>query len=148
MLEFWKDGKKVEVTAIYGKGRVGQVVILDQVSYGDNPDLTKYPLAKYPQPYAFTIVEKVEGKDGYYVVLDDEDNRLVLRNEYPGASGSYLYDANEWISWERMYKQEKLARKERKIQQLEDHVARLKDTLVNLGFLIVSEEVVKKLGIA
>jgi len=148
MLEFWKDGKKVEVRAIYSKGRVGQVVILDHVNYGDNPDLTKYPLAQYAQPYAFTIVEKAEGKEGYYVVVDKEGNRVVLRDEHFGASEPYLYDANEWLAWQRMHEREKLARKERKIEQLEGHLALLKEILTKQGIRLVSEETAKKLGIA
>lgn len=147
MLEFWKEGKKVECVAIYTRGRVGQAVILDYVSFGDNPDLTKYPLASYAQPYAFTIAEKVEGKQGYYVVVDDKDKRIVLRDEHYGASCSYLYDANDWISWQKEKAREKLARKERKIEQLEGNLALLKDILVNQGIRIVSEATARKLGI-
>lgn len=147
MLEFWKDGKKVGCEAIYGRGHVGQVVVLDHVSFGDNPNLEKYPLARYPQPYAFTIVEKVEGKDGYYVVMDGDGSRIVLCDQYYGASEAYLYDANEWLAWQKEHAREKLARKERKIEQLEGHLALLKEILTKQGIRLVSEETAKKLGI-
>ena len=62
MLEFWKDGKKIELRAIYEKGKVGQMVILgERVNWGVNPDPSKKPLSQYTYPSIFTIVEKVEG---------------------------------------------------------------------------------------
>lgn len=137
MLEYWKDGKSVSCKAIYGRGRVGQVVILDHVSYGDNPDLEKHPLARYIQPYAFTIVEKVEGRDGYCIVVDAEGNRIVLQGE---SGGSYLYDANEWCVWQREYEKEKLARKDGRIAHLESQVALLKSILVSQGMRLITKE--------
>ncbi len=147
MLEYWKDGKQVKCEEICGRGHIGQVVILDHVSYGENPDLEKYPLAKYVHPYAFTIVEKVEGKDGYYVVTDAEGNRITLRNRSYGADGSYLYDANEWLMWNKGYQKDKLTRKEHKIEQLKGNLDLLKDIIIKQGFRVVTEDQAKTLGI-
>jgi len=147
MPKYWKDGKENKVRAIYRNGRVGQVVILDNVSYGNSPDFDKYPLARYPQPTIFTIVEKTEGKDGHYVVLDPKGNRLVLRDEDHGASEPNLFDASEWFAWNAMRERDKLASKERRIEQLEGQLALLKDILTKQGFRIVSMEQAEKLGI-
>ena len=76
MLEFWQNGKKIEVNAIYDKGKAGQTVIFGQrVDWGVNPDPTEYPLSKYPCPSIFTIVKKQEGKDGYYILSDANGKR-------------------------------------------------------------------------
>lgn len=150
MLEFYKDGKQVAIQAIYNQGHVDQVVILDNVHYGNDPDFTKEPLAQYAQPYAFTIVEKVEGKDGYYIIVDGEGTRLILRNKYAGCHGAseeHLYDANEWLTWREMQKKEQLASKEQEIAQLKSHLALLKDIFTNQGVRVVSQETAKKLGI-
>ena len=148
MLEYSKDGKKIECKAIYGKGRVGQVVILSNVSFGENPNFKEWPLAKYAQPYAFTIIEKVEGKDGYYTVTDVDGNHITLQDQYYGASESYLYDANEWLAWQKGCTKEKLRLKEEEIQHLESQKDLLKSILVSQGFRVISENQAKKLGIS
>ncbi len=148
MLEFWQNGKKIEVSAIYGKGKVGQTVIFGQrVDWGVNPDTTNYPLSQYPCPSIFTIVEKKEGKDGYYVLSDANGNRIKLQDKLYGASESHLYDAQEWLTWHAMHEMEKLSRKQRKIEQLEGHVEILKDILIKQGVRIVTEAQAKDLGL-
>ena len=148
MLEFWQNGKKIEVKAIYSNGKVGQTVIFGQrVDWGVNPDTTKYPLSQYPCPSIFTIVEKIEGKNGYYVLSDANGNRIKLQDEYYGASESYLYDAQEWLTWNALHEKEKLSRKQRKIEQLEGHVELLKDILIKQGARIVTQEQAKDLGL-
>lgn len=148
MLEFWQNGKKIEVDAIYGKGRVGQTVIFGhQVDWGVKPDPTKYPLSQYSCPSIFTIVEKREGKDGYYVLSDANGNRIKLQDKVCGAGESCLYDAQEWLTWIAMRETEKLSRKQRKIEQLEGHVALLKDILIKQGTRIVTEAQAKDLGL-
>ena len=148
MLEFWQKGKKIEVKAIYSNGKVGQTVIFGQrVDWGVNPDTTKYPLSQYPCPSIFTIVEKIEGKNGYYVLSDANGNRIKLQDEYYGASESYLYDAQEWLTWNALHEKEKLSRKQRKIEQLEGHVELLKDILIKQGARIVTQEQAKDLGL-
>ena len=148
MLEFWQNGKKIEVNAIYGKGKVGQMVIFGQrVDWGVNPDPTESPLSQYPCPSIFTIVEKQEGKDGYYILSDANGNRIKLQDKFYGASESYLYDAQEWLTWNAMHETEKLSRKQRKIEQLEGHVELLKNILIKQGTHIVTEAQAKDLGL-
>ena len=78
MLEFWQDGKEIEISAIYNNGKVGQMVIFgERVDWGVNPDPTKKPLSQYPCPSIFTIVEKQEGENGYYI-LKDAKGKLIL----------------------------------------------------------------------
>lgn len=148
MLEYFKDGNKVECKPIYGHGYVGQIVIFDHVSYGEKPDLVRDPIAAYPQPYPFTIVEKVEGSDGYYVISDSKGNLIKLQTEHFGASFAYLYDAIELLEWRKGHEKEQIARKERKIQQLEGNLALLKSILIAQGIRVVSNETAKQLGIA
>jgi hypothetical protein len=144
-LEFWKDGQSVKVDSIDSRAEIGQVVILDHVNFGGNPNSTKHPLAKYPQPCAFTIVDKEKDADGYgcFVVLDDKGNRIALS----WTDASYLYEANEWLAWNRAHAREKLSRKERRIELLEGHLDLLKSIMAQQGVRIVSEEVAKQLGI-
>ena len=148
MLSFWQNGKEIEVKAIYGNGKVGQTVIFGQrVDWGVNPDTTKYPLSQYPCPSIFTIVEKIEGKNGYYVLSDANGNRIKLQDKFYGASEGYLYDAQEWLTWNALREKEKLSRKQRKIEQLEGHVELLKDILIKQGARIVTKEQAKDLGL-
>lgn len=148
MLEFWQNGKKIEVKAIYDKGTVGQMVIFGQrVDWDVNPVPTKYPLSQYSCPSIFTIVEKVEGKDGYYILRDVNGNLIKLQDKWYGASESYLYDAQEWLEWNDMREKEKFSRKERKISQLEGHLELLKDILIKQGIRIVTKAQAEDLGL-
>lgn len=148
MLEFFQNGNKIQVNAIYSKGKVGQTVILGQrVDWGVNPDPTIYPLAQYPCPSIFTIVEKHEGEDGYYLLSDANGNCITLHNKFYGACESYLYDAQEWLTWNAMHEKYKLSCKQRKIEQLEGHVELLKDILIKQGVHIVTEAQAKDLGL-
>ncbi len=148
MLEFWQNGKKIEVKAIYDNGKVGQTVVFGQrVDWGVNPNPTEYPLSQYPCPSIFTIVEKQEGKDGYYILSDANGKRIKLQDKYYGASESYLYDAQEWLTWNEMREKEKFSRKQRKIEQLEGHLELLKDILIKQGIHIVTEAQAKTLNL-
>ena len=148
MLEFWQNGKKIEVNAIYGKGKVGQMVIYGQrCDWGANPNPTIAPLSQYPCPSIFTIVEKVEGKEGYYILRDVNGNLIKLQDKWYGASESYLYDAQEWLEWNDMHEKEKFSRKERKIAQLEGHLELLKDILIKQGIRIVTKAQAEDLGL-
>lgn len=140
-LEYWKDGKRVKIHPIYDVGRVRQMVILDQVSFEENPDSEKYPLAHYPQPYLFTII--IVGKTYYYMV-DAEGEKVACDKNSINGSGS-LYDAMEWLAWQRSHHEDKLRRKERKIEQLEGHVALLRDILIKQGFRVLTPEQAKEL---
>lgn len=147
MLEFWKNGKQVAIKAIWNNGKVGQAVIYgERVDWGENPDPIKKPLSKYSCPSLFTIVEKKEENEGYYVLSDTNGNRIKVHSEW-GGHEDYLYDAQEWLTWNALHEKEKLSRKQRKIEQLEGHVELLKDILIKQGVHIVTEEQAKNFGL-
>lgn len=147
MLEFFRDGRSVACKPIHNRGHVGQMVVLDRVSFGNDSDPAKYPLSQYPQPYAFIIVEKVEGKSGYYVIKDSEGNRVKLQDDFYGASIAYLYDMHEWLAWQKEFTKERMAQKDRIIEKLKDHLELLKGILVKQGYRLVSEEDARQLGL-
>lgn len=140
MLRYWKDGKEIRCDAIHDKGHVGQVVIFDRVSIGND----KHPLKKYPQPYVFTIMEKIEGK-GWHYVMKDAEGELI--NIYSGDS-RYFYDAIELVTWEGGDYIEKQMRSQDKIRMLESQLELLKNILTKQGIRIVTQEEAEKLGIA
>ena len=145
MLEFWQNGKKIEINAIYSKGNIGQMVIFGQrVDWGVNPSPTQRPLSQYSCPSIFTIVEKNEEVLGYYILSDIKGNRIKvdLRND-----SAYLYDAQEWLTWNNLRENEKFSRKQRKIEQLEGHVELLKDILIKQGVRIVTKAQAEELGL-
>lgn len=149
MLEHFINGKRQVCRPIGDKGRVGRVVILDpdRVAFGNKPDLKKYPLALCVQPCTFTIVEKVKGENGYYVVTNAKGRRLTLKHEHFGANESFLYDANEWLAWQREHFKDRLAKGEREIEKLKAQVDLLTGILTSQGIRIVAKEVAEKLGI-
>lgn len=149
MLEFWQNGKKIEINPINGDGRVGQMVIYGQrYDWGANPNPTIAPLSQYPYPSIFTIVENKKGYlDGYYILSDMEGKRIKLEYFYASSGASVLYDAQQWLTWSGMRETEKLSRKQRKIEQLEGHVELLKDILIKQGVRIVTEAQAKDLGL-
>lgn len=146
MLEFCVNGKTILLHPICNKGSVGQMVILgSRVDWGNNPDPVEKPLSKYPYLSLFTIVVKTIGEDGYYILSDAKGEQIKVPMK--GYNHGYLYDAQEWLNFNNLRETEKFARKERKISQLEGHVALLKDILIKQGIRIVTEEQVAKLGL-
>jgi len=142
LLEYKKDGELIKVIPISDKGYIGQMVVLDHVTYDKD-----HELSKYPQPYAFTIVRKVLGKSGYYVVKDQEDVEIIVKDIYKGARELYMYDLHEWLIWNSQNTKSKLGKKDDKIKKLEDHLDLLKRILTDQGFRVISETQAKKLGI-
>lgn len=142
MLEYKKDGKRVKVTPISDKGYIGQIVVLDHVTYDKD-----HELSKYSQPYAFTIVEKIPGESGYYVMKDQDGVEIIVKDTYKGASEIYMYDLHEWLIWNSQNTKSKLGKKDDKIKKLEDHLDLLKRILTDQGFRVISETQAKKLGI-
>ncbi len=148
MLSYWKNGKEIPLWAIHSSGQIGQSVIYcENVDWGKDPDPESKPLSQYTPPAIFRITSKVPGDEGYYVLTDSTGN--IIRARYSGIcnTSSYLYDAQEWLTWNTGRNTEKFSRKERKIEQLEGHVALLKDILVKQGVRIVTQEQAKKLGL-
>jgi hypothetical protein len=122
-LAFEKDGKTIKCQAICGRGRVGQIVILDRVLYGNLTHNAKYfPLAQYHQPCAFTIIKKVVEKGYDYLVIADADgNRLKTQPDDQAG----LYDANEWLAWNAAYEEDQMTRAQDKIRRLKNRLALL-----------------------
>ena len=147
MLEFWQNGMKIGIDAIYENGKVGQTVIYGQrCNWGEKNNPTIDPLSHYPCPSIFTIVEKKGGNvDGYYILSDSKGNRIKLKCFCSNVS--FLYDAQEWLTWNDMHEKEKLSRKQKKIDQLGDHFKLLKDILIKQGACIVTKAQAEDLGI-
>ncbi len=148
MLEFWQDGKRVVIEAIYRNGKVGQTVILGtRVNWGESPDSIEFPLSQYPYPSLFTIVGKQEGKNGYYILADTNGKRIKLQDSYSGACESNLYDAQEWLTWNAMRERDSLSRKQQTIEYQNNLIKVLKDILIKQGTRIVTEAQAKKLNL-
>lgn len=144
-LAYWKEGKKIVCHGIYEKGHEGQVVVLDNVSFGENPDPKKYPLAFYAQPTIFTILK---GTAEGYILSDQNGKEVLVPGEFNGRpSYGYLYDANEWVQWAMAHHSEKMGRKDKKVESLEGQLAMLKDILTKQGIRIVTEAQAKQLGL-
>ena len=144
MLTFWQNDKSIEIYPIYYKGQVGQMVIFgEQVTWGR----MKPPLSAYKAPSLFTIVEKEEGENGYCILKDTTGNLIKLQGSHYSTSTRFLYDAQEWLSWNRMREKEALSEKNREIERLEGHIALLKDILINQGIRVVTEAQAKILGL-
>ena len=146
MLEFFKDGKSIKISPIFAGGVVGQTVIFgENVNWGNlSPQLA--PLCGYSCPTIFTIIKK-DPTNGYYILSDSAGKRVKIQYLYHSSGAEYLYDAKEWLKWNDMHTNEKLSRKQRKIEQLEGHVDLLKDILVKQGTRIVSETEANSLGL-
>lgn len=144
MFEYCINGNTIQVNPIYQNGYVGQTVIYGQkVSFKGS---FYNPLSNYSAPSIFTIVEKNEARDGYYILIDSSGNKIKIQDMFNGASSPDLYDAQEWLMHNNVYTNEKINRKQRKIEQLEGQVALLKDILVKQGIKIVTEEQAQLLG--
>ena len=146
MLEFYKDGKRVELRAIHGNGQVGQMLIYgEKVNWGPN---SSSPLAQYQCPSIFKILEIGKGSIGYhgYYRLKDSNGKCFSLN-LEGRDTWYLYDAQEWLTWQDLHQSEKLSRKQKKIELLESHLSLLKDILIKQGIHIVTTEQAKDLNL-
>lgn len=142
MLEFMKDGKKVECRDTYD-AKPGQVLVLTHVSY-ERCKETEYPQMHYPQPAFFTVVEKLE-KEGYdqpFILRDTVGNEIKVR------LGIGFYDAQEWALWSAAKQAEDLRQKNARIQHVESQVALLRGILIEQGMKIITTEEAKRLGIA
>ncbi len=148
MLSYWKNGKEIPLWAIHSKGQIGQsVVYCENVNWGKNPTPEVSPLSQYTPPAIFKITSKVPGDEGYYVLTDMDGN--IIRARFTGISNTsaYLYDMQEWVTWNEGRIAEKLSRKEHKIELLQGQVDLLKNILVQQGIRIVTQEQAEKLGL-
>lgn len=149
MLEFYKDGKPVKISPIYSDGQVSQMVIYGQnVDWGPSATPESKPLSQYPAPSIFKILEigkDSKGKPSYYRLKDSTGKCFSLDTD--GTATWYLYDAQEWLTWQNLHQTEKIARKQNKIELLESHLSLLKDILIKQGIHIVTKEQAKELNL-
>ncbi len=145
MLEYYKDGEKISLGALYSRGGVGRLVILDSVCFGEK---SISPLAKYPLRTIFTIVEKkfTDNWNYSYVLSDKDGNRFVLTRD--SNNTGYIYDLEEWSLFQYEKAQEHQVRKNAKITHLESQVALLKDILIKQGVRVITQEQAKALGLS
>jgi hypothetical protein len=139
MLTYFKNGTRVDLTAIYAHGQPGQPVILAHVHFGKD---AKNPLAAYSQPTAFTIAETT---DSSYRLKGPKGEDVWVN--FADSDTSYLYDATEWAQYTEAHEADHLARKEGKIAMLEAHLQLLKSILTAQGIRIVTETQAKALGL-
>ena len=140
-----REGKKVGIKALFGDGKPGQIVILEPVTF--SPD---HPLAGYPKPYSFLIVEKVEGdprKEGYYILMDADGNRVKIQDPNYGASLQYFYDANEFLQWNLAREKEEKRRQNRKEENQQIRLDLLKGIIEKQGIRVITLDQAKALGI-
>lgn len=135
--------------AIYGKGREGQVVVLDHVGFSKGDEMFGLE-----QPYLFRIKARneEEKREGFYsrVVYEIEslkDGKIYIVEE-PG----YLFDASEWALNARAEREAQKAKFTSKINELKDKIEMLTKILIKQGnkMIVVTEkekEVLKKIGI-
>ena len=110
-----KGRVKKQICGIYNNGYVGQMVILDNVSFGDNPDPDKQPLSAYPLQSIFIIknvmtpgngLPDIEFRcNGFYILQDQKGNLINVNDPSCGASCGYLYDAQEWLDFKKLKRQ-------------------------------------------
>jgi len=141
MLEFWKDGKRFELEAVYGKAEVGDLLIYGQNVNWGNASPESHPLSQYEAPALFTVVDK----EPAYYTLRDTNGKCIKANIV--RDSCYLFNAQEWLNWTKFCQTEKFARKQRKIEQLEGHIDLLKDILIKQGSRIISDSQAQKLNI-
>ena len=143
MPDFHKDGKTIELKGLYNRVSVGQVVVLDYVNFGN-----ENPLSKYPQPSIFTvssitpeaiILIDSKGKHVECYFLDIENRKH--------AYNSCLFDQSEYLAFIRARDDEKIRRKNNRINHLEAQVSLLKSILIAQGTRIITNEQAKALEI-
>jgi len=142
MLEFWKDGMKQELKAISSNGKVGQVVVLTHVVLSE-----ENIFYKYPQPALFTIKEKIEGKDGFYMLLDSKNELIKWHEDFYGAYSYYLYDAQEWALFVKDEQEQKRKDFICKCSDLEKSIELLKSILIAQGVKLVTQEQLDAIGL-
>lgn len=150
-MKYFKDGKEVRIDCIGHRGVQGQLVVLDHVSYGENPDLEECPLAVYPQPSFFTIVEvrKLSDKDHdvFYALQDSRGRVISLTPVSMPCTDPYLYDLATWAMFHHDREVEMERRKDGRIKLLESHLDLLKAILVAQGVRVITEAQAAQLGI-
>ena len=120
---------------IYRTGRIGQVVVLDKVTFGEND-----PLSKYEQPQVFTIVHKDEATKLY--TIEDNNGKKVK------AEGHYLCGADKWAKSQRKQEKEQKNKEEIKQRDLKSKLDLLKSILIEQGYRIVTKKQAEEIGLA
>lgn len=134
--------------AIYEKGKKGQIVVLDGVSFGED---SKDPLAKCLQPSFFLITETKYISD---ISRDKKYLVYILKDTYGGEltvsaedGGWWLVDINEWTK-EQKHKHESLIEsKEKKIEKLQNKIEVLIEVLSQHEVKFITEKQAKEIGL-
>ena len=99
MLEFCQNDKNIGLSPIYNKARERQMVIFDpENGWGIMPDSCL--LSQYSVPSIFIVIAKF---DHYYVLCDSKGHQIKVVFD---TSTSYLYDAQEWLTWKAMHERD------------------------------------------
>lgn len=133
--------------AIYEKGKKGQIVVLDGVSFGED---SKDPLAKYLQPSFFLITETkyisdVSRDKKYltYILKDTYGNELTVSAE----EGWWLVDINEWAKEQRHTHESLIKSKEKEIEKLQHQIEILIEVLNQHEVKFITEKQAKEIGL-
>jgi hypothetical protein len=146
---YTKDGKTVEIKAIYGRGTEGMILVIEPVGWGEN---SKSPFAKYEALALFTILEVIQHPDypdradmRWYRLRDEFGDEIVMTKEQHDTG--YLYNAHEWARWTKASAQEEARRTQRKVDHLQSMIDLLKSILTPKGLHVVTHAQAKELGL-
>lgn len=91
MLQYYKEGKEINIFAVGEKGKVGQIVVLTQAwPISVCPDDMK----RYQNHPHFFIIKSVDIKDRRYVFVDPDGNEITVRFD-----AAEVFDAKEWADF-------------------------------------------------
>ena len=134
--------------AIYDKGKVNDIVVLDNVELNLEKETSK-TLIKYEQPAFFTIVKiviKIENQidKKFYLLRDSTGKEFdVSSSDY----GGFFLEASNWARNKEQYYKEKLKDEQNKAEKLIHQQEILKEILTIQGIRIVPENQAKDIGI-
>jgi len=97
MLTYWRGGREVRCEGLYHRGHLGEIVLLDHVSFGKG-----HQLAEYELPAAFVITKVYDDKEGnawgIHYQMRDVTGNLV---EVDASTSGYFFSAEAWVKWYR-----------------------------------------------
>jgi len=136
--------------AIFDKGKVNDIVVLDNVTFGKENIFAKYKkLAKYEQPAFFTIVAAVQlsTEDEKFMSYTLRDSQGIEFDVRQPDSGWLLVEVNNWAKNKEECYKDSIYNEQVKINKLSHQNEILKEILIKQGIRIVSQAQAKDLGI-
>ena len=97
-MDYWCNGKKVELKAIYNKGEASQIVVLTVA--GANYLGSDSVLLNYPENSVFLIIAKYKEEDLEYYDLRDSSGNVIKLNctpHYGDHVCRFLSEMNHWM---------------------------------------------------